>query len=92
MMKTFTKEVTVTKSEQLRCSDFSETPIPQLHSSAVTNIWCMVSDHGNKSGNKVMEFDLELKPEEMNEFREELGRLISRLKAKYRQRNTGEKR
>lgn len=71
------KQVTVTETRDARVSDFSGTEIPNgLHWSAVTNIWCMTSDHGTTGGNKRTIFSLDLMPEEMDAFCKDLHGLI----------------
>lgn len=74
-MKTVSKPITV--------SDFSGVEIPPMHWSAVTKISAAKFD---AAGNKYTVFDLDLLPEEMQEFRTELDRVIGQLTAKYRAR------
>lgn len=80
------KQVMVTETRDARVSDFSGTEIPILHWSAVTNIWCMTSDHGKTSGNQQTVFNLDLMPEEMDAFRKDLAELIKTHKDRAKSR------
>lgn len=57
-----------------------------MHWSAITKIAAYKTDG---SGNKYTVFDFDLLPEEMQEFRTELDRVIQQLTAKYRARVKG---
>lgn len=70
------EKVMTTKTRDARVSDFSGIEIPNLHWSAVTNIWCMTSDHGGTDGNKRTVFNFDLMPEEMDAFCKDLHGLI----------------
>lgn len=89
-MSTVTRTITETveKKVSMRVSDFSGIEIPKLNWGTVTNIWCTTSDHGNKHGNIGTVFDLELRPEEMKAFKEDLHKLIEQHKRKWMSRTT----
>ncbi len=88
MKKTVTITRVVEEKKEVRCSDFSGQPIPELHWSCVTKIWCATSDHGDRtSGNVGTVFTLDLLPEEMDDFKTALSDLILSMKAKYEARN-----
>lgn len=72
-----TVKETVESQVEYRASDFSGTKIPNFHWSTITRINCKVSD---ECGNTSVVFDLDLMPEEMNEFRNDLHKLIDRHK------------
>lgn len=86
MRSSVIEEKRVQVKREFRASDFSGREIPEFHWSTVTNIWCLTSDHGVKHGNLTSVFDLDLMPEEMAEFRNELNELVARMKAKHSRR------
>ena len=76
--------VQIEKTRNVRVSDFSGVEIPGFHWSTVTNFHCYTSDHGHLKGNKKDVFILDLMPEEMADFFNDLQRLVSAHKEKRR--------
>lgn len=83
MQLTYQKKAYEMKEISARVSDFSHVEIPSYRLEAVTNIWCTVSDHGYKGGNKSTVFDLELTTEEMTDFRRDLALLVQKHMDKH---------
>lgn len=89
MIKKVITERVIQETRDGRFSDFSGVELPQnMDWSARTKIWCTTSDHGRKGGNTIDEFELDLMPEEMCDFRHELQSLIRSMKEKYSKRQT----
>ena len=84
-MKTVIVKRTIEEKKEIRVSDVSGCEMPLFHCSAVTKIWCQTSDHNNnKSGNIGTVFDLDLMPEEMQEFKDRIQDVLTSMRAKYR--------